>query len=96
MKSTLLFNWQRNSTEQEKYNAQKDKLRFCVIGAGRIGKIHAENLATRIPGVQVAAIADVNLKAAQDMAAYTHAPWRWKTTMRSSWIRPSLLWRFVL
>jgi len=40
---------------------QKDNLRFCVIGAGRIGKIHAENLATRIPGVQVAAIADVNL-----------------------------------
>ncbi len=33
-------------------------LRFGVIGAGRIGKIHAENLATRIPGVEVVAIAD--------------------------------------
>src|SRR5687767_12900343 len=53
---------------------QKDNLRFGVIGAGRIGKIHAENLATRIPGVQVAAIADVDLKAAQDLAAYNHVP----------------------
>ena len=53
---------------------QKDNLRFGVIGAGRIAKIHAENLATRIPGVQVAAIADVVLKAAQDLAAYTHVP----------------------
>ena len=53
---------------------QKDNLRFGVIGAGRIGKIHAENLATRIPGVHVAAIADVDLKAAQDLAAYTHVP----------------------
>jgi predicted dehydrogenase len=37
-------------------------LRFGVIGAGRIGKIHAENLATRIPCVEVAAIADIDLK----------------------------------
>jgi myo-inositol 2-dehydrogenase/D-chiro-inositol 1-dehydrogenase len=50
--------------------AQKNTLRFGVIGAGRIGKIHAENLATRIPGAAVAAIADVDLKAAQDLAAH--------------------------
>ena len=43
-------------------------IKVGVIGAGRIGKIHAENLATRIPGVEVAAIADVNLKAAQELA----------------------------
>jgi myo-inositol 2-dehydrogenase/D-chiro-inositol 1-dehydrogenase len=49
-------------------------LRFGVIGAGRIGKIHAENLATRIPGVEVAAIADVNLAAAQELAARLHIP----------------------
>jgi myo-inositol 2-dehydrogenase/D-chiro-inositol 1-dehydrogenase len=47
-------------------------LRFGVIGAGRIGKIHAENLATRIPGVEVVAIADVNLVAAQELAARLH------------------------
>jgi len=43
-------------------------IRVGVIGAGRIGKIHAENLATRIPGVKVMAIADVNLAAAQELA----------------------------
>lgn len=49
-------------------------LRFGVIGAGRIGKIHAQNLATRIHGAQVATIADVDLKAAQDLAAQLHVP----------------------
>ncbi|MGE5642747.1 MAG: inositol 2-dehydrogenase, partial [Byssovorax cruenta] len=49
-------------------------LRFGVIGAGRIGKIHAENLATRIPGAQVSAIADVDLKAAQDLTDRLHVP----------------------
>jgi len=44
-------------------------LRFGVIGAGRIGKIHAENLATRIPGAEVVAIADPQLDAARDLAA---------------------------
>jgi myo-inositol 2-dehydrogenase/D-chiro-inositol 1-dehydrogenase len=53
---------------------QHNTLRFGVIGAGRIGKIHAENLATRIPGVQVAAIADVDLSAAQELAARLHVP----------------------
>jgi myo-inositol 2-dehydrogenase / D-chiro-inositol 1-dehydrogenase len=53
---------------------QKNHLRFGVIGAGRIGKIHAENLATRIPGAAVAAIADVDLKAAQDLAARLQVP----------------------
>ena len=49
-------------------------LRLGVIGAGRIGKIHAENLATRIPGVQVAAIADIDLKSAQETAVRLHIP----------------------
>ncbi|HEY3476715.1 MAG TPA: inositol 2-dehydrogenase [Anaerolineales bacterium] len=53
---------------------QKSDLRFGVIGAGRIGKIHTENLATRIPGVEVAAIADVDLNTAQDLAARLHIP----------------------
>jgi myo-inositol 2-dehydrogenase / D-chiro-inositol 1-dehydrogenase len=49
-------------------------LRFGVIGAGRIGKIHAENLATRIPGVEVAAVADVDLISAQALAARLRIP----------------------
>lgn len=44
------------------------KLRFALVGAGRIGKIHAENLATRVPGAELAAIADIDLAAAQALA----------------------------
>ena len=44
-------------------------LKFGVIGAGRIGKIHAENLATRIIDTQVKSIADVVLESAQETAA---------------------------
>jgi myo-inositol 2-dehydrogenase/D-chiro-inositol 1-dehydrogenase len=51
-----------------------ENLCFGVIGAGRIGKIHAENLVTRIPGVEVKAVADVNLAAAQELAARLHIP----------------------
>jgi len=47
---------------------------FGVIGAGRIGKIHAENLATRIPGVKVKTIADVVLASAQQTAERLHIP----------------------
>lgn len=50
----------------------KNNLRFGVIGAGRIGKLHAENLATRIPDVEVAAIADVDSKSAQALANHLH------------------------
>ena len=53
---------------------QKNDLRFGVIGAGRIGKIHAENLTTRISGATVAAIADVDLKAAQELAHRLQVP----------------------
>jgi myo-inositol 2-dehydrogenase/D-chiro-inositol 1-dehydrogenase len=35
-------------------------LRFGVLGVGRIGKIHAGNLAGRIPGTELAALADVS------------------------------------
>jgi len=49
-------------------------LRFGVIGAGRIGKIHAENLANRVPCAEVAAVADIDQKAAQEMAARLRIP----------------------
>ncbi|KAF0104302.1 MAG: myo-inositol 2-dehydrogenase [Chloroflexi bacterium] len=47
-------------------------IRVGVIGAGRIGKIHAGNLATRIPGVEVVAIADPNMEAARELAENLH------------------------
>ncbi len=40
-----------------------------VIGAGRIGRLHAENLAFQLPGVSVAAVADVRLAAAEEAAS---------------------------
>ncbi|MBP9675624.1 MAG: inositol 2-dehydrogenase [Anaerolineaceae bacterium] len=52
--------------------SNKDVIRVGVIGAGRIGKIHAENLATRVPGAVVAAIADIDLKAAKELADRLH------------------------
>ena len=39
---------------------QPGKLRFGVVGVGRIGKIHIENLVNRIPGAEVAAVCDVD------------------------------------
>jgi myo-inositol 2-dehydrogenase/D-chiro-inositol 1-dehydrogenase len=48
------------------------RLNFGVIGAGRIGKIHAANLATRIDGARLGAVADVDLPAAQALADQHH------------------------
>jgi myo-inositol 2-dehydrogenase/D-chiro-inositol 1-dehydrogenase len=49
-------------------------LRFGVIGAGRIGKLHAENLATRIPGACVARIADPIMASARDTSTRLSIP----------------------
>src|SRR5512135_129651 len=46
---------------------QARKLNVGVLGAGRIGRVHAENLAYRIPEARVVAIADVILEAAQKL-----------------------------
>ena len=47
-------------------------LNFGVIGAGRIGKIHAANLATRIAGARLGGVADVDLPAARALADQHH------------------------
>ncbi|MEW5959490.1 MAG: inositol 2-dehydrogenase [Chloroflexota bacterium] len=44
------------------------KVNVGLIGAGRIGRVHAENLAYRIPEVNLAAVADVFLEAAEKCA----------------------------
>ena len=44
------------------------QLRIGVIGAGRIGKLHADNLVNRVPGAKLEAVSDVNLQAAKDLA----------------------------
>lgn len=43
-------------------------VRVGLIGAGRIGQVHAEHLAYRVPGVELVAVSDVNLAAAQKLA----------------------------
>jgi myo-inositol 2-dehydrogenase / D-chiro-inositol 1-dehydrogenase len=45
------------------------KLNVGIIGAGRIGKVHAENLAFRVPEARALAITDLNREAAERVAA---------------------------
>lgn len=52
----------------------RNLVRVGVIGAGRIGKIHARNLATQVPGARVDAIADPLLDAACQAAEQLHIP----------------------
>ena len=44
------------------------KLRIGVIGAGRIGKLHSNNLVSRVPNAELAAISDVYEPAAKELA----------------------------
>lgn len=39
-----------------------------IIGAGRIGKVHAENLARKVPDAHIVAIADMRRQAAEEVA----------------------------
>lgn len=49
-------------------------VRIGLIGAGRIGKLHARNLSFMIPNAEVVAVSDVYLEAAQQCAAECHIP----------------------
>lgn len=51
-----------------------DKVRIGVIGAGRIGRLHAQNIVRRIPEAEVVAVSDVVKKAAEDCAASLGIP----------------------
>ena len=44
------------------------RLRIGIIGAGRIGRVHAETLAFRLPEAEIASVADVNRAAATALA----------------------------
>lgn len=43
-------------------------VRVGLIGAGRMGSFHAENLALRVPGARLTAVADLQPGAAQQLA----------------------------
>jgi myo-inositol 2-dehydrogenase/D-chiro-inositol 1-dehydrogenase len=49
-------------------------LNVGLIGVGRIGKLHAEHLAYRVPGARLAAIADADIAAAQACARRLGVP----------------------
>ena len=49
-------------------------IRLGIIGAGRIGTVHANNLAQRVAGATVEAIADVNMEAARELADGLRVP----------------------
>lgn len=49
-------------------------LNLGIIGAGRIGTVHAENLVYRIPEARVVAVADIRLDAAQTLARTLNIP----------------------
>ena len=49
-------------------------VRVGVIGAGRIGKVHAETVTYRIPEARVVAIADIKEETARRVAEQLHIP----------------------
>ena len=50
------------------------QLHFGIIGAGRIGRVHAETLAFRLPEAKILAINDINREGAQAVAAHCGIP----------------------
>ncbi len=51
-----------------------EQIGIGIIGAGRIGQLHADNLVCRIPQANVTAIADVYIDAAHKCAKQCHIP----------------------
>jgi len=60
----------------------KHNINVGLIGAGRIGRVHAENLAYRIPAVNLAAISDIFVEAAERLAADFQVPAAFKDHRR--------------
>jgi myo-inositol 2-dehydrogenase/D-chiro-inositol 1-dehydrogenase len=52
----------------------QDRLGIGIIGAGRIGAVHAESIAFRLPDARIVAIADVSRAAAEAVAARCGIP----------------------
>ncbi len=57
-------------------------IRIGLIGAGRIGRVHAENLAYRIPEANLVAISDIFVEAAEKLAANFKIPATYKDHRR--------------
>ena len=53
---------------------QPERLNIGLIGTGTIGRVHAENLAYRVPGAALAWVADVNPTAVREVAGRFQVP----------------------
>jgi myo-inositol 2-dehydrogenase/D-chiro-inositol 1-dehydrogenase len=51
-----------------------EQVNIGLIGAGRIGRVHAENLTLRLPAANLRMVADVNQAAAEECAAQYRIP----------------------
>lgn len=75
-------------------------VRVGLIGAGRMGSFHAENLALRVPGARLTAVADLQPGAAQKLA--DRLGWRkpipisWRYSMTAKSMPLLLLRRLAL
>jgi len=50
------------------------RLRIGLIGVGRMGRVYARDIASRVPGATLAAVADVNAAAAEEVAGEWSVP----------------------
>lgn len=55
-------------------NMNDSRVNFGLVGAGRIGKLHAQNLLTRVVGVRLVGVADINRAAAEQLASEWSIP----------------------
>ena len=53
---------------------QQKRLNIGLIGTGTIGRVHAENLAYRVPDANLTWVADVNPQSVRDVAERLHVP----------------------
>ena len=60
----------------------KERMNFGVIGTGRIGRLHAENLTYRIPEANLLAVSDIFVEAAEQVAARLGVPAAYKDHRR--------------
>jgi myo-inositol 2-dehydrogenase / D-chiro-inositol 1-dehydrogenase len=51
-----------------------DRINVGIIGTGRIGRLHAENLMYRLPRADLLAVSDIYVKAAEEVAAKLGVP----------------------
>jgi myo-inositol 2-dehydrogenase/D-chiro-inositol 1-dehydrogenase len=58
------------------------KLNVGILGTGRIGRLHAENLAYRIPEANLVAVSDIVLEAAERVASELGVPAAYKDPRR--------------